>query len=204
MTYHSDRVTQGPHFRHDRALKLVQNRTSSQAARVTAALTELGIPARLVMPTGAVCAVFEELVGAAVGLLECRRVRERLEGEVRVVEGMAEERAKVEGEGEDGGLDGVKEEEDDDDDEKEAGETADVTMEDGEDVERSGVQSSVNSPAPDGDEDEGEEDVGGEGGGAVVAAVTAEDGVNGEEQTRKRSASVLSNASGQANKRSRK
>lgn len=202
VAYHADRVTQGPHFRHDRALKLVQNRTSSQAARVTAALTELGIPARLVMPTGAVCAVFEELVGAAVGLLECRRVRERLEGEVRVVEGMAEERAKGEGEGE--GV--TKEEEDGGGEEDEAEEkneglaTADVTME--------------NEDDEDADDDEAEaksENVTGVDAPVVDAEAEhkATRGVNGDglasgELNRKRSASVLSGASGQANKRSRK
>ncbi|KAI9850184.1 MAG: swr complex subunit, partial [Vezdaea acicularis] len=85
ISYH-DRLTSGPFFRHDKVTKLLTQKSNIQAQRMAAALTELSIPPRLVMPTRGVCEVYEGLIAKVGGLLEVRKVRERVEGEVRVLQ----------------------------------------------------------------------------------------------------------------------
>lgn len=93
---HHERLTSGVQFRHDRVVKLGQAKSNVQAGKIAAALTELGIPARLVMPTGRVCAEYERLIASIHTLLDVRKVSEKVEGEIRVCEAQREERERRE------------------------------------------------------------------------------------------------------------
>ena len=85
VSYH-EKLAAGTALRHERAMKLAAGKSHVQSLRVSGALTELEIPARLVMPTAAVCEVFEHLIQKINVLLDVRKQRERVEGEVRVLE----------------------------------------------------------------------------------------------------------------------
>jgi DNA methyltransferase 1-associated protein 1 len=91
---HHDRLTSGVQFRNDRAQKLTQAKSNVQAQKLAAALTELDIPPRLFMPTEKVCKEFEKLVHAVNLLLDARKVSEKVESEIRVLEAAREERER--------------------------------------------------------------------------------------------------------------
>ena len=91
-----DRLTSGVQFRNDRAQKLTQAKSNIQSQKLAAALTELGIPPRLFMPTEKVCREFEKLVHSVNILLDARKVSEKLEGEIRVLEAAKQERERKE------------------------------------------------------------------------------------------------------------
>ncbi|KAI9785786.1 MAG: swr complex subunit [Geoglossum umbratile] len=93
---HHDRLTSGVQFRNDRVLKLVQAKSNIQAQRVQAALAQLEIPAKLVMPTARVCAEYERLVQNIHTLLDIRKVCEKVEGEIKVLQAQKEERERRE------------------------------------------------------------------------------------------------------------
>ena len=93
---HHDRLTSGVQFRNDRAQKLTQAKSNIQSQKLAAALTELGIPPRLFMPTEKVCKEFEKLVHSVNILLDARKVSEKLEGEIRVLEAAKQERERKE------------------------------------------------------------------------------------------------------------
>ena len=103
---HNDRSQTGTQFRHERINKLAQAKSNVLSQKIAAALTELGIPTRLSMPTAGVCDEFERLVGSVHVLLDVRKVGEKLENEIRVARAEIEERdgggggqGKVNGEG---------------------------------------------------------------------------------------------------------
>ncbi|KAI9788604.1 MAG: swr complex subunit [Piccolia ochrophora] len=100
---HHERIASGVHFRHDKVTKLAQAKSNVQAQRVSAALTELEIPPRLVMPTAKVCAEYERLIQSIHTLTEVRKVSERVETEIKIALVQKEEREKrertVQGEG---------------------------------------------------------------------------------------------------------
>lgn len=93
---HHERLTSGVQFRNDRAQKLTQAKSNIQSQKLAAALTELGIPPRLFMPTEKVCKEFEQLVYSVNTLLDARKVSEKLEGEIKVFEAAKEERERKE------------------------------------------------------------------------------------------------------------
>jgi DNA methyltransferase 1-associated protein 1 len=93
---HHDRVTPGVHFRNDKATKLTQAKSNIQTQKLAAALTELDIPLRLLMPTEKVCKEFERLIHQVNTLLDARKVAEKVESEIRVLEAAREERQKKE------------------------------------------------------------------------------------------------------------
>ncbi|KAI9867155.1 MAG: swr complex subunit [Trichoglossum hirsutum] len=93
---HHDRLTSGVQFRNDRVLKLVQAKSNIQAQRVQSALAQLEIPAKLVMPTARVCAEYERLVQNIHVLLDIRKVCEKVEGEIKVLQAQKEERERRE------------------------------------------------------------------------------------------------------------
>lgn len=104
---HHDRLTSGVQFRNDRAQKLTQAKSNVQSQKLAAALTELGTPPRLFMPTEKVCKEFEKLVHSVNLLLDTRKVADKVESEIRVLEAAKQEREqkekekeKAEGEGE--------------------------------------------------------------------------------------------------------
>lgn len=94
---HHDRVSAGVHFRNDKATKLTQAKSNIQTQKLAAALTELDVPLRLLMPTEKVCKEFEKLIHQVNTLLDARKVAEKVESEIRVLEAAREERKKKEG-----------------------------------------------------------------------------------------------------------
>lgn len=93
---HHDRLTPGVQFRNDRAQKLTQAKSNIQTQKLAAALTELEVPLRLVMPTERVCKEFEKLIHSVNLLLDARKVAEKVESEIRVLEAAREERLRKE------------------------------------------------------------------------------------------------------------
>ena len=91
-----ERITAGVTFRHEKITKLAQAKSNVQSTKIATALTELGIPLRLVMPTTKVCAEYERLIASVNVLLDVRKVGEKAENEIRVLKA-----AKREGNGDD-------------------------------------------------------------------------------------------------------
>ncbi|KAG5297492.1 DNA methyltransferase 1-associated protein DMAP1 [Histoplasma ohiense] len=210
-----DRLTSGVQFRNDKAHKLTQAKSNIQSQKLAAALTELSIPPRLVMPTEKVCKEFEKLIHSVNLLLDVRKFMEKVEGEIRVLEAAKQERERKEKErleaeasqtGEGAAESGQGNEGDDKEGEMEkkgAGERSDV----GEDKNVPAAVSVTNgadAPVTKGHDeaglavaeaDEGSKTAGSEGKGAGTA---------GSEGSHKRSASVLSAVSDKSMKRQRK
>lgn len=93
---HHDRAAPGVHFRNDKATKLTQAKSNIQTQKLAAALTELNVPLRLLMPTEKVCKEFEKLIHQVNTLLDARKVAEKVESEIRVLEAAREERQRKE------------------------------------------------------------------------------------------------------------
>lgn len=146
-----ERLTGGVSFRSGRIDKLTLAKSAAQAQKVQAALVQLQIPIKAVMPTAQVCAQYEKLVHAVHGLLDVRKLSEKVDNELRVLRAQREAREKRErGEeietpaaedkmdlDEEGDEDDEKDEEDkhqdpndeDDEDEESRGETSEVDAE---------------------------------------------------------------------------
>ena len=201
---HNERPQTGTQFRHERINKLAQAKSNVLSTKIAAALTELGIPSRLAMPTAAVCDEFERLVGSVHVLLDVRKVSEKLENEIRVARAEREEKVgKVEGDeaGERGGEEITREGANGDGDEDAEGEDEDVGEEGEKDTE---VENAVEEEEDEAMRDGIDEDGGGK-------AEEEEEVVNvapaRRESMRKRSASVvshLSNKSTRSTKRQKK
>lgn len=91
---HHERVTAGVQFRSDRAQKLTQAKSNVQTLKLAGALAELEIPVRLFMPTERVCKDFEKLIQSVNLLLDARKVAEKVDMEIRVLEAAKEERER--------------------------------------------------------------------------------------------------------------
>ncbi|KAI9678112.1 MAG: swr complex subunit [Caeruleum heppii] len=89
---HHDRLSSGVSFRHERITRLLQAKSNIQAQRVSRALAELEIPQHLVMPTRRVCEEFERLLQGIMALVEVRKVEEKVEGEIKVLDALRAER----------------------------------------------------------------------------------------------------------------
>ncbi|KAL9128007.1 MAG: hypothetical protein Q9217_003233 [Psora testacea] len=86
VTYPHERLTSGIQFRHERVVKASQAKSAVQTTRISDALAELGIPARLFMPTAKVVTEYERLVEGVKSLVEVRKLREKVDGEIKVWE----------------------------------------------------------------------------------------------------------------------
>ncbi|KAL2801453.1 hypothetical protein BJX66DRAFT_12387 [Aspergillus keveii] len=182
---HHDRLAPGVQFRSDRAQKLTQAKSHVQTQKLASALAELEIPLRLVMPTERVVKDFEKLIHSVNLLLDARKVSEKVESEIRVLESAREERERKAREVRGQDKPEVKSEQQDDDGSEIAPAAANAAAfqanQAGEDQTEANISSTpANGP-----------DSGGTSG--------AGDGVS-----HKRSASVLSNASDKSSKRQRK
>ncbi|RDW57963.1 SWR1-complex protein 4 [Aspergillus mulundensis] len=91
---HHDRLAPGVQFRSDRVQKLTQAKSHVQTQKLGAALAELEVPLRLVMPTERVVKNFEKLIHSVNLLLDARKVAEKVESEIRVLEAAKEERER--------------------------------------------------------------------------------------------------------------
>jgi DNA methyltransferase 1-associated protein 1 len=85
-----DRLTSGVTFGSDKLLKMRQAKSNVQTQKIGAALAELGIADVISIPTSKVGEVFESLVTKLGKLLDVRKVREKEEGECRVLQKMKE------------------------------------------------------------------------------------------------------------------
>lgn len=90
VNYH-ERLSAGVQFRHEKITKLSQAKSNVQATKISAALTELKIPPRLVMPTAKVVNTYERLIQSIHVLLEIRKVSEKLESEIKVLQAHRED-----------------------------------------------------------------------------------------------------------------
>ena len=168
----TERLVGGVTFRNERAMKAAQAKSSVQTTRISAALTELGIPVRLTMPTARVVSEYERLIDSVKGLLEVRKLREKVDGEVRVwkaqkeaaearergeeVEEKKEEEPKVEEEEEDNQEEQAKKKDDSDDDEE--GQEESRNQEEEDDEEENGQADGTQNGLANEEEGEGEAD----------------------------------------------
>ncbi|KAF2467015.1 uncharacterized protein BDR25DRAFT_292760 [Lindgomyces ingoldianus] len=88
-----DRLTSGVTFGADKLLKMRQAKSNVQTQKIGTALAQLGIPDIIPIPTSRLGEVFEALVSKVGKLLDVRKVREKEEGECRILEAMKERRA---------------------------------------------------------------------------------------------------------------
>ncbi|KAI5291643.1 swr complex subunit [Ascosphaera aggregata] len=101
---HHERLTSGVHFRNDKAVKMTQAKSNIQTQKLAAALTELEIPPRLVMPTERVVKEFEKLIQQVNILLDARKIADKVESEIKVLEAAKAERERKEKEAAEGGF----------------------------------------------------------------------------------------------------
>ena len=93
---HHERLTSGVQFRSARIDKLVLAKSAAQSTKLQEALTELGIPHKAVMPTAKVCTEYERLIQGVQTLLDVRKVSEKVESEIRVLQAQKRERERRE------------------------------------------------------------------------------------------------------------
>ena len=181
---HHERLTPSVQFRTDRAQKLTQAKSNVQSQKLAAALAELEIPLRLVMPTERVCKEFESLIQSVNLLLDARKTAEKVEGEIRVLQAAKEDRERKEK-----GTTQVKTETVDHD--------SGIPQADGGAPQADDNDESTVTAMP-GD--------GNEAGDSTTAAAAPGGSVDGGEKglSHKRSASVMSNGSDKSTKRQRK
>lgn len=92
VSHPAERLTSGVSFRHEKINRVTAAKSQVQTQKINAALTELGIPARLSMPTEKVCKEFERLVGQIQLLLDARKTLTRVTEEVKTLEEMKRQR----------------------------------------------------------------------------------------------------------------
>lgn len=200
---HHDRLTPSVQFRSDKAQKLTQAKSNVQTQKLASALAELEVPLRLVMPTERVCKSFEKLIQGVNLLLDARKVGEKVESEIRVLEAAKEERERREGltgvgEGGGGGGEGEGEKKDEKEKEDQNPNQNPVKVEGGNENEKDSHPqpgSETAPPAPEPTETEP---------GAAPAPDQKQEPGQDAASSHKRSASVLSNASDKSAKRQRK
>lgn len=185
---HHERLTPSVQFRTDRAQKLTQAKSNVQSQKLAAALAELEIPLRLVMPTELVCKEFEALIQSVNLLLDARKTAEKVEGEIRVLEAAKEDRERKEKDTSASSTTQVKTETVDQD--------SSFPQADGSVQPDDNDESIVTAVPGDGNEP-GDDD-----GDGDAAGGTADGGEKG--LSHKRSASVMSNGSDKSTKRQRK
>ncbi|KAG8528085.1 uncharacterized protein KY384_007001 [Bacidia gigantensis] len=86
VSYPQERLTSGVQFRHERVVKASQAKSAVQTSRINDALAELGIPPRLSMPTAKVVTEYERLIEGVKTLVEVRKLKEKVEGEIKIWE----------------------------------------------------------------------------------------------------------------------
>jgi DNA methyltransferase 1-associated protein 1 len=202
-----DRLTSGVTFGSDKLLKMRQAKSNVQTQKIGQMLAALGVSDIVSIPTSKVGEVFENLVTKVSKLLDVRKVREKEEGECKVLLAMKarrNENGEAEGEGQlkhevpdsqqtPGGEVDADGENDDDEDED------DVNKNYGDDAEanRDDQEDDNDGDNPD-DDAEGEEDEGGFNGEDDDGDVDAE----GEDDSKQQSRATSQGASGQGHKRS--
>lgn len=96
VTYH-ERLTAGVQFRHEKITKLSQAKSNAQSQKISAALTELDIPARIYMPTAKTTTEYERLIQNINILLDVRKISEKVDTEIRVLQAQREPKEQQNG-----------------------------------------------------------------------------------------------------------
>ncbi|RMZ75035.1 hypothetical protein DV737_g5509, partial [Chaetothyriales sp. CBS 132003] len=86
VAHPKERLTSGVQFRHEKINRLTMAKSQVQTSKMQAALAELGIPPRLLMPTEKVCREFERLVNSIHLLLDARKVSDKVKAEIQVLQ----------------------------------------------------------------------------------------------------------------------
>ncbi|RMD41079.1 hypothetical protein DV735_g4039, partial [Chaetothyriales sp. CBS 134920] len=86
VSHPKERLTSGVQFRHEKINRLTMAKSQVQTSKMQAALAELGIPPRLLMPTEKVCREFERLVNSIHLLLDARKVSDKVKAEIQVLQ----------------------------------------------------------------------------------------------------------------------
>ncbi|KAL8842927.1 MAG: hypothetical protein Q9170_000331 [Blastenia crenularia] len=94
---HHERLTAGVQFRHERITKLSQAKSNAQTTKIAAALTELGIPTRIYMPTAKTTNEYERLIQNINILLDVRKISEKVDTEIRVLQAQREPKEPQDG-----------------------------------------------------------------------------------------------------------
>ncbi|KAJ3484268.1 hypothetical protein NLG97_g7100 [Lecanicillium saksenae] len=92
---HHDRLGSGPTFRTEKINKLFSHKSNQQQLRINNTLNELDVPSKLAMPTSATTQQFEALLAAVNGLLDARKVSDKLDAEIKIEEAKKAEREKA-------------------------------------------------------------------------------------------------------------
>jgi DNA methyltransferase 1-associated protein 1 len=218
-----DRLNGGIQFRSDKLIKARQAKSQVQTLKIAAALTELGVPEIIQLPTQRVLDGFEQLVAKVAKLIDTRKITEKEEAELRIQGAMRDElKQPDEAGGDDGkeddttmnGTEADLDEEKDADDKDAEGEEEDGEgeEEDGEGEEEDDDENDDDADGnadPDGDDDaDGEEDDGVPEPEEIEVDASARPSSSRStaaslSRSHKRSASVLSQASN-ISKRSRR
>jgi len=88
VSHPQERLTSGIQFRHQKIDRLTMAKSQVQTSKIQAALQQLGVPGRLLMPTERVCREFERLVESIHKLLDIRKAHEKTTNEIKVLEEM--------------------------------------------------------------------------------------------------------------------
>ncbi|KAL8970433.1 MAG: hypothetical protein Q9183_001527 [Haloplaca sp. 2 TL-2023] len=99
VTY-PERLTAGVSFRHEKITKLSQAKSNAQSQKLSAALTEIGIPPRISMPTAKTTIEYERLISNIGLLLDARKISDRLENDIRLVRAQREPKEQQASDGE--------------------------------------------------------------------------------------------------------
>ncbi|KAL8695562.1 MAG: hypothetical protein Q9224_003353 [Gallowayella concinna] len=94
---HHERLTAGVQFRHEKIVKLSQAKSNAQSVKINAALTELGIPARIYMPTMKTTNEYERLIQNINVLLDVRKISEKVDTEIKIVQAQREPKEQRDG-----------------------------------------------------------------------------------------------------------
>lgn len=89
---HHERLNGGPHFRHEKVTKQLTAKSTIQTQKISNILSELNVPVRLRMPTSEVVAAFESLLGSVNSLLDARKVVDKYDAEIKILETLKKER----------------------------------------------------------------------------------------------------------------
>lgn len=207
-----DRLTSGVTFGSDKLLKMRQAKSNVQTQKIGQMLAALGVSDIVSIPTSKVGEVFEVLVTKVSKLLDVRKVREKEEGECKVLLAMKERRNGGNNGGGGGGGNGSNEENKPKQEVRDSQETPgadadadgendedDVNKNYGDDAEGEADDQEGNDADNPEDDAEGEEDEGGFNGEADDADVDAE---GEDESSKQQSRATSQSASGQGHKRS--
>ncbi|KAL8820725.1 MAG: hypothetical protein Q9223_001113 [Gallowayella weberi] len=94
---HHERLAAGVQFRHEKIVKLSQAKSNAQSIKINAALTELGIPARIYMPTMKTTNEYERLIQNINILLDVRKISEKVDTEIKIIQAQREPKEQQNG-----------------------------------------------------------------------------------------------------------